>query len=139
MKSRPALSTTLIVAGPALAASLGCAMCCGPYDYHYPGFGGRIQRADPEFGRVGSVFSDPNMAGAGPLADSNLEQVKPQAPITTDEAESLEPDRGDLPRPPGEEPVPMVTPEQTPSVDPSEDVSRLSPPGQWRRGTGRLR
>ncbi len=139
MKSRSALSAALLIAAPALATSLGCAMCCGPYDYHYPTFGGRIQRADPEYGRVGSIFSDPNMAGAGPLADSNLEVITPQAPVTTDEPPVSEPDRGDLPRPSGEEPVPMVTPEQIPSADPSEDVSRLSPPGQWRRGTGRLR
>jgi hypothetical protein len=139
MKSHPVLSVALLVAAPVLLTSLGCAMCCGPYDYHYPTFGGRIQRADPVYGRVGSIFSDPNMAGAGPLADSNLEAVMPQDRVMTDEPPVSEPDRGDLPGPPGDEPVPMVTPEQTPSDDPSEDVSRLSPPGQWRRGTGRLR
>ena len=50
----------------------GCSMCCGPYDYHYPAFGGKHQRVDPTSGRVGSVFSDPN-ATFGPAADSNLE------------------------------------------------------------------
>jgi len=46
-------------------------MCCGPYDYHYPTFGGKHQRTDPTHGRVGSLFSDPNTT-LGPSADSNL-------------------------------------------------------------------
>lgn len=49
----------------------GCSMCCGPYDYHYPTFGGKHQRTDPTHGRVGSIFSDPN-ATLGPSSDSNL-------------------------------------------------------------------
>ncbi len=49
----------------------GCAMCCGPYDYHYPTHGGAIQRQDPVWGRVGSVFSDPGPLG-GPSSDYNL-------------------------------------------------------------------
>lgn len=72
-------------------------MCCGPYDYHYPGFGGRIQRADPEYGRVGSVFSDPHMAGMGPLADSNI--VEPEPYKLPDRERST----GDLP-PPSDQP-----------------------------------
>ena len=86
---------------PAALLSAGCAMCCGPSDYHYPGFGGRIQRADPEYGRVGSVFSDPNMAGMGPLADSNI--VEPEAdkpPARPRAIEGLLP--GELPKPPSE-------------------------------------
>ncbi len=50
----------------------GCSMCCGPYDFHYPTFGGKHQRVDPAHGRVGSVFSDPNVM-IGPSSDSNLE------------------------------------------------------------------
>lgn len=49
----------------------GCAMCCGPYDDHYPTFGGIVQRANPVWGRVGSIYSDPGPFG-GPSADSNL-------------------------------------------------------------------
>lgn len=49
----------------------GCAMCCGPFDYHYPNYGGTIQRSDPVRGRVGSIFSDPGPLG-GPSADYNL-------------------------------------------------------------------
>ena len=51
-------------------------MCCGTFDYHYPTFGGRLQRANPEYGRVGSVFSDPYAAAIGPSADSNLQPVE---------------------------------------------------------------
>ena len=49
----------------------GCSMCCGPYDYDYPSFGGAVQRSNPTWGRVGSVYSDPGPFG-GPGADSNL-------------------------------------------------------------------
>ena len=49
----------------------GCAMCCGPYDDHYPTYGGIVQRSNPVWGRVGSIYSDPGPFG-GPLADSNL-------------------------------------------------------------------
>ncbi len=52
-------------------------MCCGPYDYDYPTFGGKYQRTDPAYGRVGSPFSDPATAGYGPSADSNLEESDP--------------------------------------------------------------
>lgn len=50
----------------------GCSMCCGPYDFHYPAFGGKHQRVDPTHGRVGSILSDPNVV-LGPSSDSNLE------------------------------------------------------------------
>ena len=47
-------------------------MCCGPYDFDYPTYGGLHHRSNPSFGRLGSPFSDPNFAGGGPSADSNL-------------------------------------------------------------------
>jgi hypothetical protein len=50
----------------------GCAMCCTPYLNDYPTYGGRVERTNREWGRVGSVFSDPNMVGATAAADSNL-------------------------------------------------------------------
>lgn len=49
----------------------GCSMCSGPFDYDYPSFGGSVQRANANWGRVGSVYSDPGAFG-GPSADSNL-------------------------------------------------------------------
>lgn len=35
----------------------GCAMCCSPFDYSYPTYGGKWQRVDREHGRVASVFT----------------------------------------------------------------------------------
>lgn len=40
-----------------LASLAGCAMCCSPFDYSYPTYGGKWQRVDREHGRVGSVFT----------------------------------------------------------------------------------
>lgn len=40
-----------------LATSVGCAMCCAPYDDAYPAYGGRWQRDDMNHGRVGSAFT----------------------------------------------------------------------------------
>jgi hypothetical protein len=53
--------------------SVGCAMCCGPFDYDYPTFGGKYDRYDRSYGRLGSVFSDPMAAPTGGSADSNLQ------------------------------------------------------------------
>ena len=36
--------------------SSGCALCCAPYDCHYPYVGGAWVRNDPVNGRVGSAF-----------------------------------------------------------------------------------
>lgn len=48
--------TALLICSP-LATLAGCAMCCSPFDYSYPTFGGKWQRTDREHGRVGSVFT----------------------------------------------------------------------------------
>jgi len=61
----------------ALGTTFGCSMCQGPYDYDYPNFGGKHQRVDPTYGRVGSIFSDPNANSFGPSADSNLKAPEP--------------------------------------------------------------
>ena len=50
----------------------GCSMCCGPFDYDYPTFGGKHLRGNRSHGRVGSVLSDPLTTLSGPNADSNL-------------------------------------------------------------------
>lgn len=39
-----------------MAFSSGCAICAGPFDCHYPTYGGRWQRGHPSAGRVGSAF-----------------------------------------------------------------------------------
>lgn len=49
------ISLVLII--PALT---GCAMCCSPQDYHYTTYGGKWDRGDRTWGRVGS-----NLSGAG--------------------------------------------------------------------------
>ena len=85
----------------AFAGAAGCSMCCGPYDYHYPTFGGRVQRADPEYGRVGSIFSDPYTAGTGLDADSNVKKLDP--PKSNNREDNTEPainrETSPLPRP----------------------------------------
>jgi hypothetical protein len=81
----PASIALTCLAGAAALGISGCSMCSGPYDYDYPAFPGVIQRADPVFGRVGSIFSDPYKAGSGPSADSNLKPtVRKEAPELED-------------------------------------------------------
>lgn len=46
----------ILICSP-LAALAGCAMCCAPFDYAYPTYGGKWQRTDREHGRVGSLFT----------------------------------------------------------------------------------
>lgn len=65
-------------------ATTGCSMCCGPFDYDYPTFGGKHQRSVRDFGRVGSILSDPTGAAVGPAADSNLKPVDPAPDIDLD-------------------------------------------------------
>ena len=72
---------------------IGCSMCCGPYDFDYPTYGGIHHRSNPTSGRLGSPFSDPNWSGAGPSADSNLKpHPDPQGERDFDEDEPLEGD-----------------------------------------------
>ena len=42
------------------SVSSGCSLCSPGYLCDYAGVGGKWQRTDPENGRVGSIFSDPN-------------------------------------------------------------------------------
>ena len=62
----------LLTIGIISTGMFGCNMCCGPHDFDYATFGGKHQRSNPSWGRVGSVFSDPGGFGMGPSADSNL-------------------------------------------------------------------
>ncbi len=85
MAKRPrGISLAWILGG--LMLSTGCAMCCGPYDFHYTGVGGALERSDPEYGRVGSILSDPWMAGHGPSADSNLKPHSTERSMTAQSA-----------------------------------------------------
>lgn len=52
-----------------VTASLGCAVCCGPDDPNYAAYGGRWQRHDLSYGRVGSAFAE---AGYDALAPGDM-------------------------------------------------------------------
>lgn len=62
---RTAILLLLVTIG---TVSSGCSLCEPGYLCDYAGVGGKWQRTDPENGRVGSVFSDPNsgVVGASP-------------------------------------------------------------------------
>ena len=78
-----------------LAFTAGCSMCCGPFDYDYPAFGGKHTRANRAYGRVGSVLSDPTGAALfGGSADSNL-TPQPE-PISSDDDDDDDLDLDDL-------------------------------------------
>jgi len=66
-------SILIIFVATLSVGSLGCSMCCGPFDYDYPVYGGKFERVNSSYGRVGSIFSDPNAPDDGPSPDSNLE------------------------------------------------------------------
>ena len=92
------LSTAMLALAAVCFSVTGCSMCCGTYDYHYPTFGGRLPRANPEYGRVGSVFSDPYAAAIGPSADSNLQPVEFIEPTSIDDdPDDLDPSEFDDP------------------------------------------
>jgi hypothetical protein len=60
---RTAIAFLLVAVG---SVSSGCSLCAPGYLCDYAGVGGKWQRTDPENGRVGSIFSDPNsVVGAG--------------------------------------------------------------------------
>ena len=54
---RTAIAFLLVAIG---SVSSGCSLCAPGYLCDYAGVGGKWQRTDPENGRVGSIFSDPN-------------------------------------------------------------------------------
>ncbi|MFT7629341.1 MAG: hypothetical protein ACI87E_000339 [Mariniblastus sp.] len=80
--------TTIAIAATSLS-TFGCSMCCGPYDYDYPNYGGLEERVHPDYGRVGSIFSDPNAGYGGPSSDSNL-TPHPEARGNRQRAQDLE-------------------------------------------------
>jgi hypothetical protein len=85
-------NTVAGVCGAAVAAGMlalfatGCSMCCGPHDFEYPVFQSRYARVDPEYGRVGSVFSDPNvMPGTKPLTNADVPRKEERPGMDDDE------------------------------------------------------
>ena len=91
----------VLVAIISVVSLCGCSMCCGPYDYHYPTYGGKHQRVDPVFGRVGSIFSDPLAGYNGAGADSNLDpapEFEPRSDASEPESNSeMDSDNGETP------------------------------------------
>ena len=65
---RTAIALLLVAVG---SVSSGCSLCAPGYLCDYAGVGGKWQRTDPENGRVGSIFSDPNsVVGASAQSSS---------------------------------------------------------------------
>ena len=63
------IAKVLVVATfAALPLLSGCAMCCSPYDYHYPTYGGKWERTDREWGSVGSILSGAGVPDGGHVA-----------------------------------------------------------------------
>ncbi len=79
--------------------SVGCSMCCDTYDYDYPTYGGKHERADPVYGRLGSIFSDPGPLGLGPNADSNRVEVEDKSQMRNDIVDPIYNNPQDLPTP----------------------------------------
>ncbi len=91
-------------------------MCCGPYDYEYPMLNNsRYPRLNPEYGRVGSVFSDPNVA-AGSTAKTNSDL--PRESDTLDKLELDDPD-WNLDAEPDSDTPPLTVPPSGGNIDTS--------------------
>jgi hypothetical protein len=96
-------------------ASSGCSICCTPWDYAYPAYGGKWERTDRFHGRVGSAFEP-----AGPFpADQD-------AALHDPESSALPPLPGSSEKPPAEIPNPN---EQTPPQPESETAFEEVPGG----------
>ena len=83
---RTAIAILLVAVG---TVSSGCSLCAPGYLCDYAGVGGKWQRTDPENGRVGSIFSDPNSlvgAGAQPAVITNGETYDYEASINSGES-----------------------------------------------------
>lgn len=68
-----------------LTSSVGCSICCTPYDYAYPAYGGKWERTDRFHGRVGSAFEP---AGPIPASDAN-DIVQPTQEVPMSETEPM--------------------------------------------------
>jgi hypothetical protein len=79
---RTATAFLLVAIG---SVSSGCSLCAPGYLCDYAGVGGKWQRMDPENGRVGSIFSDPNSvvgasAQSAELTDDETYEYEEVAP-----------------------------------------------------------
>jgi hypothetical protein len=69
---RTAIALLLVAVG---SVSSGCSLCAPGYLCDYAGVGGKWQRTDPENGRVGSIFSDPNSVVGASSQSSSAEVI----------------------------------------------------------------
>lgn len=70
------------------ASSVGCSVCCTPFDYAYPAYGGKWERTDRFNGRVGSAFEP---AGPVPASDVNdIVQPTQEVPMSDTAPEMIE-------------------------------------------------
>lgn len=122
--SRWSLSLAILVA---YALASGCSMCCGPFDYEYPIMNNpRYTRTNPEYGRVGSIFTDPNVAiGVAPLSNADV----PREDSFIDE-EEFEEELENIE--PGEDDEPSLDTDPD-TVDTSQRAARWSPTPNWQR------
>jgi hypothetical protein len=81
--------TMLVLMSASLISGMGCAMCCGPDMYTYPTHGGRVQRSDLEYGRVGSIYTDPR-ADTGAYAELSPSMESPSSQPSPTPLEQLE-------------------------------------------------
>lgn len=131
MKYRLQTIAMLFLAVAVTSWTVGCSMCCDTYDYHYPTFGGKHQRADPVYGRVGSIFSDPGANPGGPGPDSNLKQVEDKSRR----------DLPDIPEPGMDDPLfenqnlpnPSTEPNVTPGPDDNASLQLPNPRSRSRQ------
>jgi len=61
-----------------LIAPLGCALCSSPFDNDFVSFGGRIQRQDMSYGRVGSPLSDQSIIENLPGDEQSIQTIEVQ-------------------------------------------------------------
>ena len=113
------LFATLII-----VSAVGCAMCCAPFDYDYPTFGGITQRADPAYGRVGSVFSDPYVAAGFPAPTQSAPPESRNFDDDNDLDDLLDGDREEIltPSPAAQDPIEII----------DTDMGRRRSPQGWR-------
>jgi hypothetical protein len=77
----------------ATLSATGCSLCCSPYNDDYVTFGSRTPRLDMKHGRVGSIFSDPQVSShsyaSEPTEGIEYEGDMEEAILSEDEAISL--------------------------------------------------
>jgi hypothetical protein len=74
----------------AVGFTVGCSLGPEPID-EYPAFGGIFQRLDQSEGRVGSIFSDPNLNGrAEVIVDESVAVSEPEPAATISDEETIE-------------------------------------------------